>query len=604
MAKREREKKNTSSRKWAILRAACWFLLAAGLLALGVTVLVWHLTYHPAPVEDVPVANRADAPLLSRSQPFSVLNWNVQYMAGKNYVFFYDLLDGSGPDVRPSRADIDATTQEVARVIREKRPDFILLQELDDGARRTDGENQLEKLLRLLPPEYGNHASAWYWKAAFVPHPKILGPVGLKLAVVSRHRLGRARRHQLPLMPDFWLVQQFNFKRAVLEVTVPLQEGGEMVLFTTHLDAFAQGTDTMERQVEKVIAILEEPTRAQRPFILGGDFNLLPDDAAYERLPPPQRAYYKPQTELARLRARFASIPAPEDTQGPDFEKWYTHFPNDPRVKGPDRTIDYLFFAGLQVQEKSVLREGMERISDHLPLWAVFRMAPPVSASAVLPASPQGEESMDDAREFMVRIHLQGRDITDARVLDVMRNLPREKFVPPEARAAAYADRPLPIGGGQTISQPYIVAYMTQLLQLRGDEKVLEIGTGSGYQAAVLARLARVVHSLEIRCDLLEKARAAFVQLRIENVRTRCADGYAGWPEEAPFDAILLTAAPPEIPQALVDQLAPGGRLVAPVGEADQVLVRLTKSYDGSLRREQFHPVRFVPMVPSSTLSP
>ncbi len=358
-----------------ILRVASWVILGLGLFILGLLLLVWFLTYHPAAVERVPVTNRPDAPLLSRAQPFTVLNWNVQYMAGKNYVFFYDLLDGSGPDVRPKRVDLDATLQEVARVIREKQPDFILIQELDDGARRSDGEDQLELLLALLPPEYGNHATAWYWKAAFVPHPKVWGRVGMKLAVISRHRLASAVRYQLPLMPDWWIVQQFNFKRAVLEVRVPLAEGGELALLSTHLDAFAQGTDTMERQVQAVMKILASCDEAKRPFILGGDFNLLPDRAAYDRLGPPQRAYFKPETELARLRAKYASIPSAEHTQGPDFAKWYTHFPNDPRVTGPDRTIDYLFFSpSLAVEDPAVLSEGTLRISDHFPILATFRI--------------------------------------------------------------------------------------------------------------------------------------------------------------------------------------------------------------------------------------
>jgi len=364
-----------AGRAGKILRVACWALLGLCLFILGLLLLVWSLTYHPAPVEIVPVANRSDAPLLSRAQPFTVLNWNVQYMAGKNYVFFYDLLDGSGPDTRPRRADLDATITEVARVIKDQRPDFILLQELDDGAARTDGEDQLAKLLALLPPEYGSHVTAWYWKAAFVPHPQVWGSAGLKLAVISRHRLGAATRYQLPLMPDWWLVQQFNFKRAVLEVRVPLAEGGELALLSTHLDAFAQGTDTMERQVLAVRRILGAHDAAGRPFVIGGDFNLLPDRAAYDRLGPPQRAYFKPETELASLRARWASIPAPEHTQGPDFARWFTHFPNDPRVTGPDRTIDYLFFSKeLRVDSPAVLAEGTLRISDHLPMVATFRL--------------------------------------------------------------------------------------------------------------------------------------------------------------------------------------------------------------------------------------
>jgi endonuclease/exonuclease/phosphatase family metal-dependent hydrolase len=346
-----------------------------GLFIPGFLLLVWFPIDHPVAVESVPVTNRADAPLLSRARPFSVLNWNVQYMAGKNCVFFYDLLDGSGPDLRPERADIDATTREVARVIRQRRPDFILIQELDDGADRTDREDQLQNLLAHLPQEYGSHATAWYWKAAFVPHPKVWGRVGLKLAVISRFCLSSAARHQLPLMSDRWVVRQFNFKRAVLEVRVPLAGGGELALLNTHLDAFAQGTDTMERQVGAVLGILASQDAASRPFVLGGDFNLLPDRAAYERLDPSQRAYFKPETELGRLRGKYPSIPSVRHTQGAGFAKWFTHFPNDPRVSGPDRTIDYLFFSPrMTVKKAAVVSAGTLEISDHLPILASFRL--------------------------------------------------------------------------------------------------------------------------------------------------------------------------------------------------------------------------------------
>ncbi|MBU1069886.1 protein-L-isoaspartate(D-aspartate) O-methyltransferase [Myxococcota bacterium] len=207
---------------------------------------------------------------------------------------------------------------------------------------------------------------------------------------------------------------------------------------------------------------------------------------------------------------------------------------------------------------------------------------------------------MDEKKQHMIEGHLKGRDIIDARVLAAMAKVPRERFVPEYLRDEAYGDYPLPIGLGQTISQPYIVAYMSQALALRPDEKVLEIGTGSGYQAAILGELAGEVYSVELVCELQQRAAGLLAELKYTNIHTRCADGYAGWPGHAPFDAILLTAAPPEIPQALIDQLAPGGRLLAPVGVALQRLVMLRKDPDGTIHTEITHDVRFVPMVPGA----
>jgi protein-L-isoaspartate(D-aspartate) O-methyltransferase len=201
-----------------------------------------------------------------------------------------------------------------------------------------------------------------------------------------------------------------------------------------------------------------------------------------------------------------------------------------------------------------------------------------------------------EARARMVRAQLRARDITDPRVLEAMGRVPRERFVPEPLRPQAYADYPLPIGHEQTISQPYIVALMTQLARPRPDARALDIGTGSGYQAAVLAELVREVCSIEILCPLADEARGRLEQLGYANVEVRCGDGYRGWPERAPFDVIILAAAPDHIPPALVEQLAPGGRLVLPVGEEDQELVVIEKRADGSVTRAAVAPVRFVPM--------
>jgi protein-L-isoaspartate(D-aspartate) O-methyltransferase len=199
------------------------------------------------------------------------------------------------------------------------------------------------------------------------------------------------------------------------------------------------------------------------------------------------------------------------------------------------------------------------------------------------------------ARRGMVRQQIEARGVRDPRVLEAMRKVPRHLFVPPAMQAHAYADTPLPIGHGQTISQPYIVAFMSEAMQLKGGERVLEIGTGSGYQAAVLAELAREVYSVEIVEPLAREAEACLKYLGYTNIKLRVGDGYRGWPEAAPFDAIMVTAAPDHIPPALLEQLAEGGRLILPVGSFFQELVRIRRTKDGT-KRESLLPVRFVPM--------
>lgn len=203
-------------------------------------------------------------------------------------------------------------------------------------------------------------------------------------------------------------------------------------------------------------------------------------------------------------------------------------------------------------------------------------------------------------RAQMVRTQIEERGVRNPDVLRAMRAVPRHLFVPEGARAAAYEDHPVPIGYGQTISQPYIVGLMTELLEPKKDLKVLEIGTGSGYQAAVLSGLVRQVYSIEIVPELARSAAASLKKLGCQNVTVRHADGYQGWPEEAPFDRIILTAAPPEIPRVLLEQLKPGGKLVAPEGQSvfGQDLVVVDKTPDGRLKKRSVIPVMFVPMVP------
>jgi len=232
-----------------------------------------------------------------------------------------------------------------------------------------------------------------------------------------------------------------------------------------------------------------------------------------------------------------------------------------------------------------------------------MRFSPDVLAAAVgllfalawSGSPPARADEFGELRRRMVESQIMARHVEEPRVLAAMEKVPRHLFVPETYRAQAYEDYPLPIGENQTISQPYIVALMTSLLDLKGGEKVLEIGTGSGYQAAVLAEIAGDVYTMEILEPLADRARATLSSLGYRNVHLRQGDGFAGWPEEAPFDAIVVTAAPPEVPRPLLDQLKVGGRLVIPVGRYFQDLLVYTKTEDGVEKRNVI-PVRFVPM--------
>src|ERR1700757_3169708 len=204
-------------------------------------------------------------------------------------------------------------------------------------------------------------------------------------------------------------------------------------------------------------------------------------------------------------------------------------------------------------------------------------------------------------RQRMVEQQLKLRGIKDERVLAAMAKVPGEEFVPADARVEAYEDGPLPIGYDQTISQPYIVAFMTEQLGLKPSDRVLEIGTGSGYQAAILAELVSEIYSVEIVAPLARAAEATLQRLGYKNVHVKTGDGYKGWPEAAPFDAIIVTCAPDKVPQPLVDQLKDGGRMVIPVGERFAQQLYLLEKKNGQIKESVTLPVRFVPMAGEAT---
>ncbi|MGE0362447.1 MAG: protein-L-isoaspartate(D-aspartate) O-methyltransferase [Vicinamibacterales bacterium] len=228
-----------------------------------------------------------------------------------------------------------------------------------------------------------------------------------------------------------------------------------------------------------------------------------------------------------------------------------------------------------------------------LLVWPACRPASGDAARQV-PAAAPGREA--EAARLVEQLRASG--IADARVLAALRAVPRHRFVPADQQAAAYENRPLPIGFGQTISQPYIVAFMTEALALTPSDVVLEIGTGSGYQAAILGEIAREVYTIELLPELAERARRTLEAQGYRNVHVRAGDGYQGWPEHAPFPKVIVTAAPDQVPQALVDQLAVGGTMVVPVGPRDGAQeLRILRKTERGVVTERSLPVRFVPMV-------
>ena len=270
---------------------------------------LFAFAYYPKAEQDEIVHKRHTAPLLSRLKPFKVVCYNVQFMAGKDYVFWFDVPDAKGPDKRPSPEAIGKTTAAVAKIIIDEDPDFIFLQEVDDGAKRSDKQDQLANLLALLPDTYAYHSSAFYWKSGFVPHPRIMGRAGMKLCILSKYPISTATRHQLALTPDNMIAKHLGLKRAVLEAHIPYQEGGELVLFNTHLEAFSKRSDTLQRQVNQINTLLLKLCQQHTPWVIGGDFNLLAPQQ-YDTIQASHRAYYSRTSEICTLSDQFGCVPS------------------------------------------------------------------------------------------------------------------------------------------------------------------------------------------------------------------------------------------------------------------------------------------------------
>ncbi len=367
------EKNKSRSRillKWIVVPLVLFVILSALIFY-----ILYSLAYDPKPLENATFVCKNNVPLLKNNQRLKILSWNVQYMAGKEHVFFYDVPEedkNNYPNLvnRPTKESIQNTLVEVAKVIIDQNPDIVLLQEVDDGAKRTDYKNQLIELINQLPKNlYPCASEAFYWKAPLVLHPNIMGSVGMKLVTLSKYKISRAIRHQLPIIPAHPIYQKFNFKRAILEVHLPLSKNTILVVLNTHYDAFAQGSDTMKKQVLYTQGLVNKFDRIKQPWLIGGDFNLLPPGNAWEYLTPKQRKEYNKFTEIAPFFAQFQSIPDYNELNGKQFAKWFTFFSNDPGISFPDRTIDYIFLShNITIGEHFVLHENTHHISDHMPL--------------------------------------------------------------------------------------------------------------------------------------------------------------------------------------------------------------------------------------------
>ena len=342
----------------------------------GISALVYSLTYHPSDLQEEKVTCKANPPILKPGQKLKVLNWNVQFMAGKKYVFFFDVPNGDGPHERPESSEILTTLKEVARVIKEESPDVILLQEMDEDAKRTDNQDQLVELMKLLPEEYSCSASAFYWRNKYLPHARVKGSTGLKVSTISKYKIESAVRHALAIIPSDPITKQFGLKRAVLEAKMPISNSKYISAMNTHLDAFAHGSDTMQRQVEYLKNLFNKRNSEKVEWFIGGDFNLLPPNFDLSTLMKTHQEFYAPKSEIGVLFDSFKSAVPLEAMGGKDKELYYTHIANDPDAKGKaDRTIDYIFHSnGIQTKSYYVRQKDTAAISDHLPLIVEFQI--------------------------------------------------------------------------------------------------------------------------------------------------------------------------------------------------------------------------------------
>jgi endonuclease/exonuclease/phosphatase family metal-dependent hydrolase len=351
------------------------------ILCIGVAIAVgclwiWavNTTLQPESVQPASFISEPDAPALVGNQPLKILNWNMQFMAGNvNNHFFFD----NGSDSWPAQSKVLSTLDAAAALIKAEDPDVILLQEIDDDAKRTYYQDQQALLLERLPKSYKAQASTLYWQADFLPVPALWGSVGMKLSVISKYKIIAATRYALASIDTHnFLEQQFQPRRAILHVELERKDKPPLHILNTHLSAFAQGSNTMERQVKRVFELMHGFESRGEDAIIGGDFNLIPNRKAFRFLSKKAQSDYNLlETELKLLLDNFASVPSTHNLEGDNVSAWYTHSPNNSAAKTPNKTLDYFFMTEAIDVVDSRIRSDRSAllISDHMPVIATFQ---------------------------------------------------------------------------------------------------------------------------------------------------------------------------------------------------------------------------------------
>ena len=348
-------------------------------LAIILGAAFWFTTYHPEDFTVQDVACPSSAPALDKSQELSVMTWNVQFFAGSGYVFWHDVPGGGGSDQGPSGAAMTMTIEDAAEFIDNVNPDVLLLQEVDDNAKRTGSVDQLSALQAELEERYVCSASALYWSSVFVPYSDVRGKVGTKLSVLSRYRISDAVRHQIPANGNIFAgsYNPFELARngygpqyAVLEIRMPVVNGESLAVLTTDLDLYEHADSLIER-VDRVEHIVSGLDLASVPWVMGGDFNLLPNEQQYDDLPLEHQKWYTPDSDIVEFD--YARFPSGDQTSGSDRSSFFTFFSNDPAIDGPDRTLDYVFVSEtVELVSGQVLTSGSAGLSDHLPVFVTI----------------------------------------------------------------------------------------------------------------------------------------------------------------------------------------------------------------------------------------
>ncbi|UFH51751.1 endonuclease/exonuclease/phosphatase family protein [Pseudomonas sp. KNUC1026] len=346
------------------LRTA-WMLALMALVALGLW--AYKASWHPPKHEPLAVQCQKQAPDLVPGQALKVMTWNLQYLAGTRYVFWYD--ENHGSDTRPTEADLAHTLDEAVRVIRAERPDVLLLQEVDNGAKASAYQDQLALLRERLADLYPCAAQTYTWKASFVPDRHILGSAGRTLATLSRYRISQAERSALPL-PGNAISRLFGPRHAVLTTWLPVQRSTPLAVLNTELDHYRTGDAAQREQLITLLRHIDKLESQGTPWLVGGDFNALPL-GQHPLLAPEHRERYSPTNDLHLLWERYPMIPSNAEASGAERQHWLSHRPNGSPQPGPSRTLDYLFHSPALSRLEAQVRQGDTLgISDHLPLIA------------------------------------------------------------------------------------------------------------------------------------------------------------------------------------------------------------------------------------------